>query len=54
MTGERTFDLVGHDYARKDSVARVTGREIYSVDGYSFGVASSNVRYVRIPVSEAV
>lgn len=32
MAGERSFGLVGHDFARKDSVARVTGREIYSVD----------------------
>jgi hypothetical protein len=54
MTSGRTFELLGHDYARKDSVARVTGREIYSVDGYSSGVASSNARYAPIPVSEVV
>jgi hypothetical protein len=54
MSTERTFGLVGHDFARKDSAARVTGREIYSVDGYSCGVASSNARCTRIPVSEVV
>jgi hypothetical protein len=54
MTGERRFGLVGHDFARKDAIARVTGREIYSVDGYSSGVASSNARLARIPVSEVV
>jgi hypothetical protein len=54
MTSERKYGLVGHDFARKDSIARVTGREIYSVDGYSFGVASSNARCTRIPVSEVV
>ena len=32
MTGNRAFELVGHDFARKDSVARVTGAERYSVD----------------------
>jgi len=54
MTSDRYFDSVGHDYPRKDGIARVTATEWYTVDGYSFGVASSNVRYVRIPVSEAV
>jgi hypothetical protein len=44
MTSEHKYGLVGHDFARKDSIARVTGREIYSVDGYSFGVATSNAR----------
>jgi xanthine dehydrogenase molybdenum-binding subunit len=32
MTSERTFGLVGRDFARKDAVARVTGREQYTVD----------------------
>ena len=54
MKSERTFEILGHDQPRKDGIARVTGREIYSVDGYSFGVASSNARSTRIPVSEAV
>jgi hypothetical protein len=54
MQSERTFELLGHDFALKDSVARVTGRELYSADGYLSGVASSNARYAPIPVSEVV
>jgi hypothetical protein len=51
VTGNRAFGLVGHHFARKDSVARVTGQERYTVDGYSSGVAGSNARLTRIPVS---
>jgi len=29
---EREFNLLGRDYPRSDSVARVTGREVYTVD----------------------
>jgi len=54
VTGNRAFGLVGQDFARKDSVARVTGAERYTVDGYSCGVASSNARCAPIPVSEVV
>jgi hypothetical protein len=54
MSSARQFGSVGHDFPRKDAVARVTGRELYSVDGYSSGVASSNARCARIPVSEVV
>jgi len=54
MTSEHKYGLVRHGFARKDSIARVTGREVYSVDGHSFGVASSNARCARIPVSEVV
>ncbi len=32
MTERRQFELLGRDLPRKDAVARVTGREIYSVD----------------------
>jgi xanthine dehydrogenase molybdenum-binding subunit len=32
MTSKSTLELVGHDHPRKDSIARVTGREIYTVD----------------------
>ena len=32
MTSKPTHELVGHDHPRKDGAARVTGREIYSVD----------------------
>jgi xanthine dehydrogenase molybdenum-binding subunit len=32
MTREKPRELVGHDYPRKDAVARVTGQEKYSVD----------------------
>jgi len=32
MTSEHKYGLVRHDFARKDSIARVTGREVYSVD----------------------
>jgi len=32
MTTKQARELVGHDYPRKDGVARVTGQEKYSVD----------------------
>jgi len=32
MDSKPAFQLLGHDLPRKDSVARVTGREVYSVD----------------------
>ena len=32
MTSKPTHELVGHDHPRKDGVARVTGRERYTVD----------------------
>lgn len=51
---KREFQLLARDFARKDGIARVTGAERYTVDGYSCGVASSNARCVRIPVSEVV
>ena len=54
MTRAGEHELLGRDFARKDGVARVTGAERYSVDGYSFGVASSNARSARIPVSEVM
>lgn len=54
MGDGRKFGLVGHDFARKDSVARVIGAERHSVDGYSFGVASSNAPFGRIPESHEV
>jgi hypothetical protein len=54
MTSTPTHKLVGHDHPRKDAVARVTGVERYTVDGYSCGVASSNARCTRIPVSEVM
>ena len=54
MKSECTFELLGHDQPRKDGIARVTGQERYTVDGYSSGVASSNARYAPIPVSEVV
>jgi hypothetical protein len=54
MSTERTFGLVGRNFARKNGTARVSGAERYTVDGYSSGVASSNARYALIPVSEVV
>jgi hypothetical protein len=51
MTKTVDYALLGRDFARKDGVARVTGQERYPVDGYSSGVASSNARSARIPVS---
>lgn len=51
MTRTGEHELLGRDFARKDGIARVTGREVYSVDGYSCGVASSNAPFARIPVS---
>jgi len=32
MTRDRRFELLGVDYPRSDAVARVTGREVYTVD----------------------
>ncbi len=32
MEAKRSFDLVGKDFPRSDAVARVTGREVYTVD----------------------
>jgi CO/xanthine dehydrogenase Mo-binding subunit len=54
MTKVDRHELLGRDFARKDGVARVTGAERYTVDGYSSGVASSNARCTRIPVSEVM
>jgi len=54
MTSRPTHELLGHDFARKDGIARVTGQERYTVDGYSSGVASSNARCTRIPLSEVM
>jgi hypothetical protein len=51
---KREFQLLARDFARKDGIARVSGQERYTVDGYSSGIASSNARYAAIPVSEVV
>jgi xanthine dehydrogenase molybdenum-binding subunit len=32
VKSDRQYDLLGKDFARKDAVARVTGREVYTVD----------------------
>jgi hypothetical protein len=42
MTERMAFDLLGRQFPRKDGIARVTGREIYTVDGNSAGVACRN------------
>jgi hypothetical protein len=51
MAERMEFQPLARDFARKDGVARVTGAERYTVDGYSCGVAGSNARCARIPVS---
>lgn len=54
MADDRKFGLVGHDFAKKNSAARVTGMERYTVDDYYFGVASGSTPFARTPVSEVI
>ena len=49
MTERTAFDLLGRQFPRKDGIARVTGREIYTVDGNSAGVACRNAPATSIP-----
>jgi hypothetical protein len=54
MTSKQVRGFVRRDLSCRDAVSRVARQGEHSVDGYSSGVASSNARSTRIPVSEVV